>query len=114
MPNSQFLQQIRSQPDSIQFADCIDFIDSNFQFTPTAFDNGSHHNPIGENNGSCKIFAFGIINKLTEQQMLTCFGDYYRNDVINNPDAGDHQNIRQFMLNGWAGIKFSGQALTKK
>ncbi|MGL5142536.1 MAG: HopJ type III effector protein, partial [Acinetobacter baumannii] len=26
----------------------------------------------------------------------------------------DHQNIRQFMQNGWDGVKFEGQALTEK
>jgi hypothetical protein len=26
----------------------------------------------------------------------------------------DHQNIRQFMQNGWDGIKFEGDALTAK
>ena len=112
MDYPQLLNQIRHQADKIQFADCLEYIDNNFNFTPTAFENGSQHNDIGQNNGSCKIF--GLLHNLTELQTLACFGDYYRKDVLKNPDANDHQNIRQFMLTGWPGIKFSGQALLKK
>ncbi len=114
MSSSSLLDQIQLQPESIQFSDCIDFIDENFYFIPTAFENGIQKNNIGQNNGSCKIFAFGLLHNLTEKQTLACFGDYYRKDVLNNPDADDHQNIRQFMLHGWSGIKFSVQALVEK
>ena len=38
-------------------------------------------------------------------------GDYYRVDVLQHPDATDHQNIRQFIQYGWAGITFEGCAL---
>ncbi|GAK84871.1 type III effector HopPmaJ [Vibrio ponticus] len=39
------------------------------------------------------------------------FGDFYRKDVLGNPDGDDHQNIRNFIAHGWNGIKFEGQAL---
>lgn len=109
-----FLFQVRNTPDDLTFIQAIDIIDSEYHFTPTSFINGNQHNEAGQNNGSCKIFAFGLLHNLTEQQTLACFGDYYRKDVVSNPDADDHQNIRQFMLHGWSGIKFSGQTLVEK
>jgi hypothetical protein len=27
-------------------------------------------------------------------------------DVLENPNAYDHQNIRQFMEHGWGGVEF--------
>ncbi|MFX3889306.1 HopJ type III effector protein, partial [Streptococcus suis] len=33
---------------------------------------------------------------------------------LENPDNDDHQNIRNFIRFGWAGVKFSGQALSAK
>lgn len=111
---SDFIILLQQSPDTVQFKDCIQTIDSNYRFLPTSFINGNQNNEADQNNGSCKIFAFGLLNKLTELQTLACFGEYYRNDVLNNPEADDHQNIRQFMHSGWAGIKFSGQALVRK
>jgi hypothetical protein len=88
-------------------------IDANYQFTPTSFRNSSLKNEANQNNGSCKIFAFGLLNQLTEAQTLACFGDYYRQDVLANPTGEDHQNIRHFMKTGWAGIQFDHDALIK-
>ncbi|MEG0198898.1 MAG: HopJ type III effector protein, partial [Acinetobacter sp.] len=34
--------------------------------------------------------------------------------VLATPEATDHQNIRQFMLNGWDGIQFESEALAAK
>ncbi|WP_245840531.1 HopJ type III effector protein [Ohtaekwangia koreensis] len=44
---------------------------------------------------------------------LSLFAEHYRS-VLENPDGTDHQNIRQFMLHGWPGIIFEGQALVSK
>lgn len=106
-----FLQQLRSNPDNIVFTDTIAVIDALYDFTPTAFKNGELMNEIGQNNGSCKLFAFAQLQHLTPSETLTCFGAYYRDDVLNHPNASDHQNIRNFIKHGWAGIKYQGQAL---
>ncbi|WP_188863865.1 HopJ type III effector protein, partial [Aliivibrio fischeri] len=45
---------------------------------------------------------------------LACFGQYYRHDVLENPQGDDHQNIRNFMVTGWAGVQFKTQALQAK
>ena len=107
-----FLQQLRSKPDSIAFTDTMAVIDANYDFAPTAFKNGELMNEAGQNNGSCKLFAFAQLQKLSPQQTLACFGDYYRSDVLQRPDATDHQNIRNFMNTGWAGIQYTKNPLT--
>lgn len=106
-----FLSKLTSHPKTIEFSDTMAVIDANYNFTPTTFTNGDTRNEADQNNGSCKIFAFGLLNKLSEQQTLACFGSYYRDDVLKNPDGDDHQNIRNFISTGWQGIQFYGQAL---
>ena len=39
-------------------------------------------------------------------ETLNCFGHYFREDVIGNPAGNNHQNIRQFILDGFDGLKF--------
>lgn len=98
-------------PAQIEFPQVIAYIDQHYHFTPTAFKNGDTYNAANQNNGSCKIFFFAQLNQLSEQHTLQLFGDYYRKDVLQNPDATDHQNIRNFMKSGWSGIVFEGTAL---
>jgi len=114
MKLEKFLQQLRQAPDNIIFNDTMTVIENHYEFTPTRFKNGSLHNEAGKNSGSCKIFSFARLHGLSKQQTLHCFGSYYREDVLNSPDGSDHQNIRNFMRNGWDGIEFEGDALTPK
>jgi len=95
------------------FPETIAFIDENYTFAPTTFKNGNQINNAGENNGSCKIFAFAKLNQLSKEETLSLFGDFYQ-DVLNTPEATDHQNIRNFMTFGWEGIQFEGEALRAK
>ena len=111
---SDFLTKLNTQPETIEFTDTMAVIEANYTFSETAFTNGQQSNGAGENSGSCKIFSFAQLNGLTEQQTLACFGIYYRHDVLGNPDASDHQNIRQFMINGWSGIRFDSAPLVSK
>jgi len=108
---NEFLQRLTNSPEQIEFSDTMAVIEGAYTFTPTKFTNGDSVNNADQNNGSCKIFAFGLLNKLSEQQTLACFGGYYRDDVLKSPDGDDHQNIRNFISTGWQGIQFSGQAL---
>lgn len=108
---NEFLQRLRNSPEQIEFTDTMAVIEGAYTFMPTKFTNGDTVNNPDQNNGSCKIFAFGLLNKLSEQQTLACFGSYYRDDVVKNPNNNDHQNIRNFMSTGWQGIQFDGQAL---
>jgi hypothetical protein len=109
-----FLEKLEQTPQSIAFTDTIATIEANYDFTPTAFENGLQHNAAGDNSGSCKLFAFAEIQNLSEAATLACFGAYYFEDVLKNPNGTDHQNIRNFMNTGWDGIAFYGSALVSK
>ncbi|HWV16415.1 MAG TPA: HopJ type III effector protein [Cellvibrio sp.] len=113
MPLNEFLNKLANTPEQIQFKETIAVIDSLYRFTPTAFRNGEFHNEAGQNSGSCKVFSFAKLHQLTPQQTLNCFGDYYRVDVLQHPEAQDHQNIRNFIRFGWTGIEFSAAALAQ-
>jgi hypothetical protein len=114
MTVSDFLEKLKQTPEAIAFTETIATIEQNYDFTPTAFENGLQHNAAGENSGSCKLFAFAQLQDLTEKETLSCFGAYYFEDVLKNPEGTDHQNIRNFMKTGWDGIAFYGSALVLK
>ena len=109
-----FLENLQASPESIEFKDTMAAIDAAYTYTPSAFTNGDLVNQAGENEGSCKLFAFAKLNHLDEEKTLACFGAYYREDVLQNPDSDNHQNIRNFMKTGWAGISFDKEALTNR
>ncbi|WP_022942528.1 HopJ type III effector protein [Psychromonas hadalis] len=111
---NKFLEKLNTAPESIEFTDTMAVIEANYLFAETHFTNGKQQNEAGQNSGSCKLFAFAQLQNLNESQTLACFGLYYRDDVLQHPTADDHQNIRQFMINGWAGIQFTTPALTTK
>jgi len=105
---------LRTQPNRVSFADTMAVIEVEYTFQPSAFTNGKQINQENENNGSCKIFAFAKLHELNVDETLHLFGDYYRQDVLEQPTGQDHQNIRQFIECGWDGIHFSHSALTPK
>lgn len=107
-------EQLEKSPEEIQFKDVIAFIDDNYNFTPTKFKNGNTINEADQNNGSCKVFSFAKLNDLSKQETLYLFGEFYREDVLKNPEGKDHQNIRNFMEFGWDGVSFEGNALARK
>jgi len=109
-----FLQQLSSMPENITFDDTIAVIDAIYNFDPTAFSNGDLVNKAGQNQGSCKIFAFARLRGLSQQQTLHCFGSYYRDDVLKHPNRMDHRNIRNFMKHGWSDITFDSMPLKLK
>lgn len=105
------IHQVHSQPNSIDFNQVIKVIQQHYQYSPTEFENGDLINPAGSNEGSCKIFYFAKLQKLTKSETLSLFGTYYRDDVLANPAGTDHGNIRNFIQTGWDGIRFSSLAL---
>lgn len=114
MTPEEFISSLNKEPHTNQFSTTIQVIDDYYTFEPTAFTNGKLENSAGENNGSCKIFAFGLKHALSESQTLACFGQFYFREVLENPLGDNHQNIRNFMVYGWNGIKFQGNALNKR
>ena len=99
-----------SKENSLAFSEVIEFIETYYQHQATAFKNGDVYNDATQNQGSAKVFAFAQRNNMSVENTLYLFAEHYKS-VLNNPDALDHQNIRQFMAHGWAGIFFEGQAL---
>ncbi|MDO6462391.1 HopJ type III effector protein [Granulosicoccaceae sp. 1_MG-2023] len=112
MTTTELLQTLASAPQTIEFDHVMQLIGEHYQYTPTAFKNGTLHNAAGQNEGSCKVFAFARLHNLNKEQTLALFGRYYRDDVLGNPDGQDHGNIRNFMQHGWDGIEFEGEALS--
>ena len=109
-----FLNTLKTQPQNIQFQHTMDVIAANYRYKPTAFSNGNTHNAAGTNEGSCKLFAFAKIQELSQAATLACFGAYYFEEVLGDPQGTNHQNIRNFMQSGWDGIQFEGEALALK
>lgn len=117
MSLSAFIEKIKTNA-PVGFDETLTVIAENYHYQPTEFSNGLNGDaltsPAGTNEGSCKIFAFARLNGLDRQQTLNLFGDYYRLDVLNNPDGTGHQNIRNFMKYGWDGIRFKDEPLAAR
>ena len=100
------------------FEDVIAFVNTHYDYTPTRFSNGLGADPVvndaGKNEGSCRLFALAQLNGLSVDDTVQLFGRFYRDDVLKHPGASDHANIRRFMKDGWAGIRFDGDALQPK
>lgn len=108
------LEQIKNGETNFDFNNVIADIDKHYEFFPTKFTNGDQINLANQNNGSCKIFYFAKMNNLSKEQTLDLFGDYYKKEVLQDPEGYDHQNIRNFMKYGWDDVKFDGEALIEK
>ncbi|WP_419812866.1 HopJ type III effector protein [Bacterioplanoides sp.] len=106
-----FLQQLQS--DDHQFASTLAFIETWFDFTPSAFQNGSVANAVDQNQGSCKVFALAQLLELTQGQALRCFGEHHR-DVVATPDVDNHHNLRHLLKEGLADITFEQFPLQQK
>ncbi len=108
-----FIMRVKSGQ-AVSFQETMAVIAEHYHYQPTEFSNGLAQpllNESGRNEGSCKIFAFAQLHDLDQAQTLALFGDYYFKDVLGHPEGSDHQNIRNFMRDGWEGIRFKGVAL---
>lgn len=114
MTVEELIEKLRTDPNSVEFEEVMRTIDENYHYTPTRFTNGDVENAAGSNEGSCKIFYFAQLNNLSETETLSLFGRYYRDDVMGDPAGDDHPNIRNFILDGWLGVHFDGEALQRK
>ena len=114
MTLDRFKETIQSTPEKVEFSDTMSVIENVYNFTPTAFKNGDLYNEAEKNQGSCKVFSFAIQQGFSKEETLACFGQYYFEDVLKNPEGTDHQNIRNFMKTGFEGLFFEGEALKKR
>ncbi|WP_297984379.1 HopJ type III effector protein [uncultured Chryseobacterium sp.] len=98
---------------NFDFKDVIEYIDSQYDFTPSEFSNEEIVKEAGQNNGSCKVFSFAKLQNLSKEQTLSLFAEHYQS-VLQTPDGNDHHNIRNFLKFGWDGISFQNEALIRK
>lgn len=103
-------QQLRQPQHS--FAATLDFIERNYHYQPAQFRNGTLVNRAGQNHGSCKILALAQLEHLSDEEALLAFGEHYRH-VLDTPQGNDHQNIRQLLQHGLAGVAFASTALRR-
>jgi hypothetical protein len=107
-----FLARIRNG-EAVAFDDTLRVIAEHYDYQPSAFQNGTVDNAAGQNEGSCRVFAFARLHGLSAEQTLALFGEHYR-DTLADPQGTSHANIRAFMRGGWEGIAFAGTPLTAK
>jgi hypothetical protein len=113
MTTQEFKSKLKTNPTEITFAETMQVIDANYNFTPTTFTNGDIKNEAGKNSGSCKLFAFAIHQKITKAATLFCFGVHYKS-VLDDEKGTSHQNIRNFLKTGFEGLSFKSEALELK
>ena len=109
----EFKTKLKTTPTAITFKETMQVIENYYTFNPTAFKNGDIINNAGENNGSCKLFAFAMHQELTKEATLFSFGEHYQS-VLDDKNGTSHQNIRNFMQTGFKGLSFENEALTLK
>lgn len=107
-PTATLLENLKAK--TIKFVDVIATIEALYQYAPASFKNGTVFNDADQNQGSAKVFSFAQMHQLSAEQTLILFAEHYQS-VLETPEGNDHQNIRQFMQNGWAGIEFGNQVL---
>ena len=101
-----FKSKLKEDSKSVVFKETISVIETYYEFSPTAFKNGTLENKKDQNLGSCKVFAFAKVEVLTQEETLACFGQFYFDDVLNDANGKGHQNIRNFMKTGFEGLSF--------
>lgn len=110
-PLNDFRAKLRSE--HFTFAETLAFIAEHYQYQASAFDNGSVHNTAGQNEGSCKTLGLALLEDLSLEETLRCFGEHYRS-VLATPTGTDHGNIRALLETGLAGVRFEQPSLQRK
>ncbi|WP_425914226.1 HopJ type III effector protein [Pseudomonas sp. GWSMS-1] len=105
-----FRAQLRSE--HFTFAQTLAFIAEHYQYQPSAFHNGAVENAAGQNEGSCKTLGLALLEGLSLEETLQCFGEHYRS-VLATPSGSDHGNIRALMDTGLAGVRFEQPSLQR-
>ena len=105
---------------NVKFTEVMQKIDELYDHNPqfgyssgVGTDGFETENKAGTNMGSNKVFYFAKMHDFTEEMTLRLFCEHYQ-DVLDTPDGQSHLNIRSFMKNGWAGVRFEGETLRPK
>ena len=115
MNTADLITRLAETPESVTFQMAMDVIAADYNYNPSAFTIADAiSSAAGSNEGSCKILAFAQLNGLDDAATLHCFGDFYRVDVLQHPNAVDHGNIRALMQHGLAAVRFEGEVLRRR
>ena len=99
---------------TLEFQYVLSTIDNNYYFTPTSFSVVPEApNKETENQGACRVLAFSKEHDLDMEPTLKLFAEHYRN-VLDNPTANTHPNIRMIMKYGLAQVHFGKMPLERK
>ena len=91
---SDLLRELRVTKEgrTIELNDVLDVLKRKYEWTPQVFTNGEFRNNEDENQASGLLLAWAAKNNLSTAQVLRCYGKFAREL---DPNADDHQNIRQ-------------------
>ena len=70
-------------------------------------------NNLGENAATAKLLSFAALADLSDDETVLLWCEHYRS-VAETPQDTDHQNIRNFMKYGMAGVDMEEVCLTRK
>ena len=113
MNTREYLEQLKSGV-KMNFSDFTNLIDQEYQFLNVAFANNDLINSKEENQGSAKVFCFGLMHSLSETDTIRCFGEHYRSVIDQPENYNSHLNIRRFISTGWEGVSINPSALKSK
>jgi len=113
MNTNEYLERLRSGI-KMNFSDFTNLIDQEYEFLNVAFKNNDLINSKEENQGSAKVFCFGLMHSLSEEDTIRCFGEHFQSVIDNPENHNSHLNIRRFMNNGWNGVLINQNALKLK
>ena len=113
MNTQQYLENLKSGV-QMKFSDFLDLIEKEYTFSNIAFTNNGLSNSKDENQGSAKVFCFGLMHSLDEKDTIKCFGEHYNSVLESSEDVTSHLNIRIFMKMGWKGVSIDKNALSVK
>jgi len=80
-------------------------IDSSYAVKVKKFKNGALQNSEKENQATGKVLSFAKLTNLSEEDTLRLWAEHFV-DTAKDPTGTTHQNIREFMKNGWKGVEF--------
>ena len=113
MNTHEYLEKLRSGV-KMNFSDFTNLIDREYEFLNVAFKNNNLINSKEENQGSAKVFCFGLMHSLSEEDTIRCFGEHYLSVISEPENHNSHLNIRSFISNGWKGVLINQNALKLK
>jgi len=113
MNTQEYLDELRSGI-KMNFSDFTNLIDQEYVFKNITFENNGLVNSKDENQGSAKVFCFGLMHSLSEVEVVRCFGEHYQSVIDEPENYNSHLNIRRFMITGWEGVSINQNALKSK